>query len=113
MVVESRWSRPCRMPVETNKVPSTLHSPSSLLKSSSGALMSSHSHAVLISWTEEYQVIGSGPSRARRTFRVLCLKAGHTFLPNTRAASLTVRVKIPGTSMEFTRGMSPCLDSRP
>ncbi len=29
------------------------------------------------------------------------------------AASSTVLVRIPGTSSELTRGMSPCLDNRP
>lgn len=29
------------------------------------------------------------------------------------AASLALRVIIPGTSMEFMRGIRPCLDSRP
>lgn len=34
-------------------------------------------------------------------------------LPKTMAASLALRVTIPGTSMEFISGMRPCLDSRP
>ena len=37
----------------------------------------------------------------------------NSFLPKTMAASLTLRVIMPGTSMELTNGMRPCLDSRP
>lgn len=35
------------------------------------------------------------------------------FSPKTVAASLTLRVIIPGTSMELTKGMRPCLDRSP
>lgn len=45
--------------------------------------------------------------------QIFCPKAANKLLPKTMAASSTVRVKMPGTSMEFTRGISPCLDSRP
>lgn len=35
------------------------------------------------------------------------------FLPKTKAASPTLRAIMPGTSIELTRGMRPCRDSRP
>lgn len=51
---------------------------------------------------------------ALKDLKELLLEAETTehYIPSTVAASCTVLVMIPGTSMELTRGMRPCRDSR-